>query len=115
MNIDDTPYLVYNAKLIYIDSKIYVFGELLKSGDYSFYLLYNFPQSFDYDHNSLVIVPGNAYKTKLFGLDNSIKGDIDYEFNDVLYYINSSFSLIDNMEAYYGDGYQWIKFKDYTN
>ena len=62
-----------------------------------------------YENNSIVILPGTKYNTKLFNYPSNVSGDnLDY-FTDVWYYNNG---YINNIPTYYGNGTEWVKIKN---
>jgi len=68
-----------------------------------------FPSS-DFDDKSIVLLNGSSYKTQLFTselVDSSVKNS----FNDVWLYEDGT-GLLTDIPSYYGDGTQWINFKN---
>lgn len=62
-----------------------------------------------YENNSIIILPGTKYNTKLFNYPSNVSGDnLDY-FTDVWYYNNG---YINNIPTYYGNGTEWVKIKN---
>lgn len=95
---------------------------LVNSSDkYSFYLfggyaeptklqIYNIPIK-TFNENSIIIDQSTSlYKTQMYSNENII-GRLLYSFNNV-YYNTTENGLDDTLPTYYGDGTQWIKFKN---
>ena len=67
-----------------------------------------------YDENTIVVVQGqyklNPYNINLFSLPETKGGKLCWSFADV--YPHKDGELLTNIPSYYGDGTQWIKFKN---
>ena len=67
---------------------------------------------YDYEDNSIVVWDGfGRYKTQMTSPINNQEGKIKTLFYNVYYYTTSD-GLDDTIPTYYGDGTQWIKFKN---
>lgn len=69
-----------------------------------------------YDKNAIVIYPSRydiaKYKTQLFSAPDNVQGRMLYSFNNAWYYDVETDGLDDTIPTYYGNGTEWIKFKN---
>ena len=80
------------------------------SNIYNFALTYN--AVYDYENNSVVVWDGfGKYKTQLTKSADNQEGKIKTLFYDAYHYTTEN-GLDDTIPTYYGDGTQWIKFKN---
>ena len=80
------------------------------SNIYNFALTYNVV--YDYENNSVVVWDGfGKYKTQITQPSENQEGKIQTLFYDAYHYTAEN-GLDDTIPTYYGDGTQWIKFKN---
>ena len=67
----------------------------------------------NFKEKSIILdISQNTYTTKLVEYDTTnITGDITFKFNDANYN-DASNKLIQTLPTYYGNGTEWIKFKN---
>lgn len=102
----DTPYAFYQGSAVIIEDRaeVYLFGG---SDNPTKVQIMEF-NSADYENNSFVISQGVArYSTEILGNNNNIK----FWFNNAWVYVTEE-GLVRGLPTYYGDGTQWIKFKN---
>lgn len=105
-DLPNLPLKNSNGTILLINNSIYFFNGNENSLVKVFITNYK-----DYPDKSIVIW-GNSgnYLTKLYE-DEEIQGDLKYRFNDVWLYTNET-KLDNSIPTYYGNGTQWIKFKN---
>ena len=82
------------------------------TGNDRYLLILEFPSQLEYENNTVILIKGNTYNTKLFPYDSSlINGNLTYNFSDIKYY-NVEEGEIKTLPIYYGTGTEWIKFKN---
>ena len=65
----------------------------------------------DFENNSIVVSQGNnKYFTELIS-NEDVDGKILFPFNNI-YFNTIENGLDDTIPTYYGDGTQWVKFKN---
>ena len=90
------------------DNKIIVFTPNNKVLGYAL----TYDAVYDYEDNSVIVWDGfGRYKTQMTSPINNQEGKIKTLFYNVYYYTTSD-GLDDTIPTYYGDGTQWIKFKN---
>ena len=107
---DFSPVLVNNEN----GQEIYIMvGGTISGGDYyggRIMVLSLGTKSYDKD-NAIILVQNQDYKFTTEIFDSNIINGLQYEFNDVYYYTQQD-GLDNSIPTYYGDGTQWIKFKN---
>ena len=68
------------------------------------------PKSYDKD-NAIILSQNPDYKYTTELVESDVINGLQYEFNDVYYYTQEG-GLDNTIPTYYGDGTQWIKFKN---
>ena len=106
--LDDTPYKVYAVRPLKIGNNVYIYPT--GSAGIRRWLILSMSAK-EYEDNSIVIAQdsSNRYNTEL--LSSSVENGLQTYFNNVYYYTTTD-GLIDTIPTYYGDGTQWIKFKN---
>lgn len=102
----DIPYSFYQGSAVFVEDNMeaYLFGG---SDNPTKVQIMEF-NSADYENNSFVISQGVArYSTEILGNNNNIK----FWFNNAWVYVTEE-GLVRGLPTYYGDGTQWIKFKN---
>lgn len=104
---DDVVYEVYSGCGLYVDNTLLVY-----SNRNQYLQKLAFSTNLVYDENTVCIIDGNTYKTKLLNYDEAkISGDLLYKFDDVKYF-DTTTGIDDSISTYYGDGEKWVKFKN---
>lgn len=104
--LSDIPYAFYKGSAILIEDRAEVY--LLGGSDNPTKVQIMEFNSADYENNSFVISQGVAkYSTEILANDNNIK----FWFNNAWVYTTED-GLVKGLPTYYGDGTQWIKFKN---
>lgn len=109
--ITDIPYEFTSGSAVIVDTNIYVLGGSRNPTKVQVYAL----QSKTYQQDNLVVVEQGKYKGAGYSIElyNNPK-DIDspkYQFVDAWFYTTND-GLITDIPTYYGDGTQWINFKN---
>ena len=95
----------------YIQNNLYVCssGSIAQN---NYLQVLSFPVNLSYADDSLIIIKGANYKTKLIKFNGKvINGNIDFNFKDTKYYGVEN-GLDETIPTYYGNGTEWIKFKN---
>lgn len=104
--LSDIPYAFYKGSAVTIEDGAEVY--LLGGSDNPTKVQIMELNSADYENNSFVISQGVArYSTEILGNNNNIK----FWFNNAWVYVTEE-GLVRGLPTYYGDGTQWIKFKN---
>lgn len=108
-SLTDIPHTFYYnnsaGAVAYYNNKIYLMG----GGSAQRLTIMEFP-TLDFIDNSVIIQNGNIYKTQFKTVDNII-GRLETPFKDVFHYTDTN-GLDGTLPTYYGNGEQWIKFKN---
>lgn len=104
--LTDIPYNFYRGGATALDNKIYLFGG---SSNMTKAQVLAFPSS-EFEDKSIVLLNGSTYKTQLFTGD-LVDSSVKYPFSDAWYYTEQG-GLDTTIPTYYGDGTQWINFKN---
>lgn len=100
-NIQNIPNDFSNGFAIYNESKLYLFSQ--KKVQIMELPLKNF------EHNSIVIDESSSnYETEIITTD--VENGLHYKFKDIFFNTENGFD--NTIPTYYGDGTQWIKFKN---
>lgn len=104
--LPDMTYEVSYGSTNSVGNRVYVFGGRQYPKKVQ---VLEFP-SVDFENKSIVLLNGSAYKTQLYSndlVDNSVK----YPFSNAWYYTTEG-GLETDIPSYYGNGTQWINFKN---
>ena len=102
--LSNIPYGFYQGSSALVGNEIYLFG----GNDYPTKVQVMTLPSADFEDNSVVISQdANTYTTKLLSNDSNIRT----RFGDAWFYTTED-GLITTLSTYYGDGTNWIKFKN---
>ena len=108
--LTNIPYNFYRGSAVVIGTDIYLLGGEPNPQKVQVYSL----KSSEYENNSLVIAQGRYYQTG-YGIelynDNLFSSPMLYAFADAWFYTTED-GIITTIPTYYGDGTQWIKFKN---
>lgn len=111
------PFNVSRASTAYVNDRIYLFGGIYSTNSLRNSRFFAFVSK-PFTDKSIVILKTSYtkgdYSTELVTPNTSIVGDsllkrLLTNFNDVFFYVNSD---LKSLESYYGNGTQWIKFKE---
>ena len=103
-------YLVDAGSSVYANNQILIASK--SPGDDEHLQILEFPSQLEYENDTVVIIEGDTYSTQLLPYNTEIiSGKILYKFLDVKYF-NVEEQEITTIPTYYGDGTQWVKFKN---
>ena len=106
IKLTDIPYAFYQGSAVIIEDRAEIY--LLGGSDNPTKVQIMELNSADYENNSFVISQGVAkYSTEILANDNNIK----FWFNNAWVYTTED-GLVKGLPTYYGDGTEWIKFKN---
>ena len=111
----DIPYVFYNGSTSVVGNDVYIFGGSGSGGGTN---CYAFASSVSFNNNTLIIIKTSEhdglYKTQFFQPPEDINPDymgrIVSGFDDALLYADNT--IQDSLPTYYGNGTEWIKFKN---
>lgn len=111
--------IALNTRSVYADANYayLVNGTIVCVSDtsnniYFDHFIVSYDAIYNYENNSVVVWDGlGKYKTQMTSPINNQEGKIKTLFYNVYYYTTSD-GLDDTITTYYGDGTQWIKFKN---
>jgi len=108
--VTNIPNQFYEGSAVVVGTDIYLFGGAANTQKVQVYVL----ESSTYENNSVVIAQGRYYQTG-YGIelynDNLFSSPMLYAFADAWFYTTED-GIITTIPTYYGDGTQWIKFKN---
>lgn len=122
-NILDNTYIALNdlsleigfsntcyGRAFLVDNKVFIMPQSTENIMYVYALTYD--SVYSYENNSVVVWDGfGAYKTQLTKSAENQEGKIQTLFYNAYHYTIEN-GLDDTIPTYYGDGTQWIKFKN---
>lgn len=105
--LENIPYEVSDVSIALVENVIYLLGGSAGSGNRKSKVTFTAIEK-EYDNNTVVIAVGiNKYNTNLINSDNQKVKNFFYDA-----WFNSENGLEKNNPTYYGDGTQWICFKN---
>ena len=108
--LTNIPYSFYRGSAVAVGTDVYLFGSEANKRKVQVYAL----ESSTYANNSVVIAQGRYYQTG-YGIelynDDLFSSPMLYAFADAWFYTTED-GIITDIPTYYGNGTQWVKFKN---
>lgn len=105
--LENIPKAFFQGSIVQTNKGIYLLGGATYTNTVQLYA----NNIIEFEDKAVVINQGNTYSTQILSAPENVQGRLTNSFNDAWYNTTEN-GLDDTISTYYGDGTEWIKFKN---